>query len=508
MINHLRLQKYKGIQEVFLNDLSNVNVLCGKNSSGKSSILECLTLINKYGIGVKVDINKLSPLAEFITSKFSSPSQRQTLPVILEFAKTYISEHPYWYQNQEKELVEDFVHFHKYHHFLGQWNAYDYNYLVTEYIRNNIYDFHAVLIPPKRTLQSNTSINSDQPLSPNGEGAVNRLFFLKNQHVKSNEFIIYQKILATFNDITGYAFNIITNKENKLKLLFRIGNDWLDADDCGLGLRDLLVIITLVLTTDYTFYLIEEPENHLHADFQKRLLYFLKGLKNKQFLLSTHSNVFLDINNVDKIYYCFFDGEVKVSDKTSHSKIINALGYSVTENLTSDALILTEGPSDIPVIQKILKWIGALDKYNIKLWPLGGDIMGEIDLSIFGRNEVFAIIDSDPGSSSARNKFKKKCDNNNIKYYQLNRYAIENYFTLDALKKIFGEKITINNIEENKSVDEQVGFKVKNKTIKGKNIDIIEAMSLTDIEGTDLLSNLNEIKNQIDSSFIKNATEE
>lgn len=50
---HLKAKDYKGIKEIYLSDLSQINVICGKNSSGKSSILKALVLKNSFGMGKK-----------------------------------------------------------------------------------------------------------------------------------------------------------------------------------------------------------------------------------------------------------------------------------------------------------------------------------------------------------------------------------------------------------------------------------------------------------------------
>ena len=154
-------------------------------------------------------------------------------------------------------------------------------------------------------------------------------------------------------------------------------------------------------------------------------------------------------------------------------------------------------------MQEVFIWLGLYEKYNIKYWPLGGDIMSGLDLSVFSeRNQVFAIVDADPGSSTQRTRFIRKCNSNQIPCYQLKRYSIENYFAIKAIRKIFPNQIprSITQLDPNKSVDEQIGFKDKNKSIKAKNRYIIKEMNLSDLEGTDLLEYLRDIANKLQSS--------
>jgi len=47
MFNHLKVLSIKGLKECYLLSLGKINIVCGKNNSGKSTILEG---IDKYRI--------------------------------------------------------------------------------------------------------------------------------------------------------------------------------------------------------------------------------------------------------------------------------------------------------------------------------------------------------------------------------------------------------------------------------------------------------------------------
>jgi hypothetical protein len=127
-----------------------------------------------------------------------------------------------------------------------------------------------------------------------------------------------------------------------------------------------------------------------------------------------------------------------------------------------------------------------LYKFNIKLLPLGGDIMNQIDLTVFLENyKVYAIVDRDPKSGKVRRKFKKKCEELKIPFYQLERYSIENYFSLQAIREIYKyEKKIPKNMKEldpKTPVECQLNFSPKKEGRK-----IAEIMTLDDIKKTDL----------------------
>ena len=68
--------------------------------------------------------------------------------------------------------------------------------------------------------------------------------------------------------------------------------------------------------------------------------------------------------------------------------------------------------------------------------------MAQVNLSvILEKRAAVALADRDPGSAKIRSKFKSNCDKLGIKVHILKRYALENYFTVDALRGVFRGQI-------------------------------------------------------------------
>lgn len=490
MFRYLKAKNHKGVSELKIEELGHINIICGKNNSGKTSILEALNASNKYAIGRKVDSKDwLEELFAPEADKYSNPNPYTCKKWFSKYISGIVEKQTIWYSDEYEKIIEDMELSIRTDPDLvnHRSNLFNLKKLLDTFFGNPLSKYKTMLIPPKRDLTYEDKITLEVTSSPNGNKIANRLFFLKNQIPSSADYKIYQKICSAFEQITGYSFNIITDNKNRIILYFKgKEEEWIKGDACGLGLSDVLVMVTFAIDSDCTFMFIEEPESHLHPEMQKKFLSFIKNIKSKQFLLSTHSNIFLDPYNVDKIFYTHFDRNVIISDETSKSEMLYNLGYSVADNLVADLVILTEGPTDIPVLNTILNWMGLTDKYNIRLWPLGGDIMAHLDLSIFAeRINVFALIDSDPGSGVIRTRFEQKCKDYGIKCHRLERYSLENYFTLEAIRKVFTNiPETITEICHNKNVDEQLGS--KDNSIKSKNHKIIQFMSIKDIENTDL----------------------
>src|SRR5262249_45742785 len=67
VFQHLKLRSHKGLKQAILTDLGQINVLCGPNGGGKTTVLECIADNSRRLIGTrfsKQDIVNISAEAE------------------------------------------------------------------------------------------------------------------------------------------------------------------------------------------------------------------------------------------------------------------------------------------------------------------------------------------------------------------------------------------------------------------------------------------------------------
>ncbi|MCX6897745.1 MAG: AAA family ATPase, partial [Verrucomicrobia bacterium] len=464
-----------------LKGLGQINVLCGANNSGKTTVLECIAnkTLRFHG----------KPLNEEAIQRIDEGSMKGMHWNAPHYAKIYrdaivqsARKSDVWFEDGCKELLSSIEHISR-SAGLGGLNTQDE--FSRAYLSEVSLSPSVVLIPAKRRLDSSVTVESSQEVKPDGFGVLNFLFFAKNQDGVSPARQSFDKISDGFKSITsGYDFDVFLQSGNKIELRFRCREaKWFQADDCGLGLRDLLIMLYFAVAPEHEVVLIEEPENHLHPEFQHRLIKFLRDTSNKQFFITTHSNVFLSTHFADQVFMCRLSDSVQVENTTSRAAMLTELGYSISDNLVSDLVVLCEGPTDKLVLEEFFQKKGFTEKFSIKVWPLGGDIMDQLDLSVFGISyQVIALIDGDPGSSKIRRRFIEKCNELKLPVHQLRRYALENYLSIRAIGAVMGAQMppNITELHPNKRVSDQLGFEVKKNGLR-----IAKEMTLEDIKGTD-----------------------
>jgi energy-coupling factor transporter ATP-binding protein EcfA2 len=487
VLRHIELRQHKGLKSALLSELEKINVVCGPNNSGKTTILECIANRN-YVVGIEVSNQLAQSIAEQgLLGRPGWGNDPAMNDLYIRHVKHALLQRPIWFSNQIKTL-NDGINWS----FAGSWaNAQG----QLGYAFENAFPKlpPTVLIPAKRRLETSKEVRAFDEIWADGTGVLNFLFTAKNQDESSLVRKKFDAICSAFQEISaGYEFNVFfqakstnispppTNAELKFR---RKGGNWIQAIDCGLGLQELLIILYFALASEHELVLIEEPENHLHPEIQRRLIAFLREKTEKQFFLSTHSSVFLNTQFADRVFACRMTDSVHVENATSRAIVLTELGYSIADNLVSDLVVLCEGPKDKPVLEEFFQKMGLLDRSNIKVWPLGGDIMDQLDLSVFQQSQqLIALIDNDPGSSHVRKRFLKKCEELNIPVTHLKRYSLENYFSMAAIASVMKGQMPagIGELDPKKSVSDQLGFEVKKNGGK-----IAKEMKLEDIKSTD-----------------------
>lgn len=500
MIQHIKIDFPPVVKSQTLMNLGRVNVITGRNSAGKSTILRKIIERQDYGVTIERTA-ELGLTIDGQMGNYSEPSKNS-----LEDWKNKIIDEVYgkvFFSTSESDVLSMVI------------NAKNNSSVKTYGLANDAgriakslcpelpsKEKKPVLLSPKRRLQYESDANPMVGLDSEATNALSRLFYLKTQLPDSIERKIFERVQFSFTEITGNEFEIQTlNNSNhpRIQLQFRRkGGSWIIGQNDGLGLTEVLSIILYALDGSSELLLVEEPENHLHPDLQRKLLYFLSSVEDRQFLLSTHSPIFLNPTIVDRIYFCKYNnGEINVDDNTSRAEALTHLGVLAIDNLTSDAVVIAEGKTDQIVIDYILsKWLDAPSNVSVSYVFLSGSMMVYFDPTPFAQiRNTFALLDFDTSNIDAQKKFIKNCNQSGITPTQLKRYSLENYYSLDAIRTVFGDLVSseIKILEESKPVWKQLAdanhdeswWKGELKSSRRIN-SILKNMTRKDIEKTDL----------------------
>lgn len=466
---YIKLEGQRHFNEILLGNLGKINVLSGKNNSGKTQVMQEISKNKNVTIGIKItDKIRESLNNELLTSLTLECSKLSNSSFRTSCVNSILS--------KEMLFLNLFDQFHSSVHesFLQRHGTFRVN---TSQKLQSWYDscfptglLKRTYIPPQRNILTSERVQNSSSILENGQNLINCLFYLNNDVPGSSNKKIFDQLSQLFEEVTeGMKFHISINGESNLDIHFLNNSaEYIHADQSGLGLREVLYIIYQILLNNNGLILLDEFESHLHPSLQKRMLKCIESNFNGSMIISTHSNIALNSVHVSKYFKTDIqDKKILVKDVTSIAELLLDVGYSVTDNLVSDLVLLVEGHYDIGVYNEVMKKFGIIPKYNVKSWFLGGNAMEKQDLSVIKQfNNVYAIIDNDPQSNPSREEFIKNCDSLSIPYTRLKRYSIENYFMLDVIKDNGGQAPEhMNEIDENKSIEKQ-GVKFSKKMLK------------------------------------------
>lgn len=198
------------------------------------------------------------------------------------------------------------------------------------------------------------------------------------------------------------------------------------AEHFGSGEQLIDGLLAALLGISYRYgeciVILEEPENHLHPDYVRRLSYVIKKLaeeRSMQILVVTHSPEFIKMVDWDSVFVLRlervtegpFEGKPTTTvkklgkERKDAEKLAFELGISVGELPFIDVLILVEGETDKRMMKKSIQalrnegYLRNLNFYTYKLYKIAEletKVKSPIRIAkeIYG-SKVFVIADGD-----------------------------------------------------------------------------------------------------------------
>jgi ABC-type cobalamin/Fe3+-siderophores transport system ATPase subunit len=290
----------------------------------------------------------------------------------------------------------------------------------------------------------------------------------------------------------------INATQDRQSLQVNVDNASYKIYELGAGLLQFVITFAHVAIAHPNFILIDEPESNLHASLQLSYVLSLAAFAKHGLLFSTHSlglarSVGDEILAVEREP----DGQSQVTKFEALerlSELVGELNFFAYKQLGFSVILLVEGVTEVKALQQFLRQLKIEQK--VLLVPLFGSNMinakREHELEELKRitPRIFALIDSEKASaqcpiSKERQGFMKVCKNLGIDCHVLDRRSLENYFTENAIQRVFGSRLT--------ALSEFGDIKAAGGWSKADNWKIAQNMRLDDIASTDLLSFLRRV---------------
>ncbi|MDX1973966.1 MAG: AAA family ATPase [Candidatus Sumerlaeia bacterium] len=388
IIKSVKFRNYKCFKNEWagFDEIKPINVIIGKNNSGKSSLLELIDIVNSTE-GKKLELD-----SEIIFNADDNDLNKSRIncPSIKEINILYRPMTNSFSYDKAKatELLRYKCAFED----------------VFKYFDNNLknithrteYGFgKSVKIQAERNIVPEEA-EMKLLLQKDGKGATNIIRrFLNTADTTYNRDDIRKDLMDSLNQIFAHdgKFNeIIVRQYDDQTKDAELHNKWevylLEEDKgfvplskSGSGLKTIILVLLNLLIipkidnkekSEYCFCF-EELENNLHPSLHRRLLAYIQDYSKDhgcQFFLTTHSSVVLDaFGNSDKVQFTqvIHDG-VKATTKPilAHFDKIDAisnLGVKPSDLLFANGIIWVEGPSDRIYINK---WIELASKEKLR----------------------------------------------------------------------------------------------------------------------------------------------
>ncbi len=314
-IKKIEIENYKSYALKETINFSNLNIITGVNSSGKSSLIESLLILGQSATRDILNGN-LKKLGRFDNLKNNFLSAEESREIIFK----------YYFEDSEKviKISEE--------NSVNDGTGMEMSYLSAErigildsYRKNRDLDLFnpkgegllSLLFEKEKSkefIRNNSDLFSAEnrireifPNLPVYKPDSARQTFMEQTEIKYiDEKSRSAELLSIINfwleEFTGYTVSVEDISSQLLQLKYHKGGSEYEPQHVGTGVTFILFqILALLILPEETMVIIENPEIHLHPSLQSNLMYFYQWVSesNRQLFIETHSD---HIFNVAKYF--------------------------------------------------------------------------------------------------------------------------------------------------------------------------------------------------------------
>ncbi|MDM0549256.1 ATP-dependent nuclease [Clostridium perfringens] len=375
-IKSIRIENFKSIENLKIEFNDKFNVLIGENNAGKTSVLEAILLWKKC-YDSHIQQNKKKFYAKPQNIRFDDISFLRVADDIDLFnsicKKCRVIDIEIVFQDSGEEYNLGFE--------ISKVSNIDNAYFQLKYIdRDEFVRFEKLTEKYSKKLNELISVFDTRPIA----GIItNEPYMYKDQvlskiskgkgyEVLRNKIIGHSKnkeskrrVENSIKNVIGEEIEFIEKNQNNreyIKLMVKKGNKAVDILSQGSGFIQIAEIFSSIeyINSELYILLIDEPDSHIHAKLQEKLLEEFKQIKRSQLFLVTHNERFLDnveddeiifINKLDKEL-----GLIKPLKSGYKNLVLNDIVGDLKEIQKvkySSKILFLEGPSDKNFIQSL-----------------------------------------------------------------------------------------------------------------------------------------------------------
>ena len=467
-----------------MENIAPINIIVGKNNSGKSNVIE---LINHIFKQILIPERNNSVSSQIKVSFTNSLDELEKIHELEQYRSYYFDSFEYDRHKVECVVSSDNrrsgqISWQK--GMVGGCNGVRHA-LELEAVNDKIRCLQSCsclyiqaerMIVPENRLQLKSGSEYLNSIYPSGFGLTNLIRHILNS--KSNANFYKSLLIGKMNEILAPEITIrdicalsVKDDDNFEIYVEENGKPPYPLSSLGSGIKTTMQLILMMevipnlISKDrqQLVFTLEELENNMHPSAQRRLYRYIQKYADEYgslFFISTHSNIPLNyfFGKVGTSAYHVIqrDGisEISmISEQARSREILDDLGANPSDLLQSNGIIWVEGPSDRIYIKKWLELAGfgdCIEGYHYQFMYYGGRLLNhytteeaESMINVLRINRHSALVmDSDKKSKNAsindtKKRIQKEFKENKLLVWCTKGKEIENYLSNCDVEKAY-----------------------------------------------------------------------